>query len=95
MSADDLILLRSKMAIARFFPEESDKLVNFIATAFTQRLSNGEGVGDIADVYGKVIDESKVLSAAVTLIQQKDQTSAAQQVLALTQDERLILTQYV
>lgn len=94
MDADALILLRAKLAIARFFPE-SQQLVTFIADTFTQRLSDGSAIGDIADVYGKTIDEGKVMQAALMLIQQKDMTQAQALITTLTQDERLILAQYV
>jgi len=94
MDADALLLLRAKLAIARFFPE-SQQLVQFIATTFTQRLSDGSAISDIADVYGKTIDEAKVMQVAITLIQQKDMEQAKTIVATMTQDEKLILTQYV
>jgi hypothetical protein len=94
MDADALVLLRAKLAIARFFPE-SQQLVTFIADTFTKRLSDGSAISDIADVYGKTIDETKVLQAAVMLIQQKNMEQAQALIATLTQDERLILAQYV
>ncbi|MEI8091070.1 MAG: hypothetical protein WCG98_02205 [bacterium] len=94
MSADDLILIRAKIAIARFFPE-SQELLTFIADTFTQRVSNGEAIGDIADIYGKTIDEGKILQLAVTLIEGKDTSTAEASIQALTQDERLVLLQYL
>jgi hypothetical protein len=42
-----------------------------------------------------VIDENKVMQAAVMLIQQKDTQQAQSLIASLTQDERLILAQYV
>ena len=96
MSPDDLILLRAKLSIPRFFPE-SQQLVTFIADTFTQRLANGLAIGDIAEVYGKTIDENKVLQVAATLLSQSqpDPTQLQTQIQTLTQDERMILTQYV
>ena len=94
MSADDLILIRAKIAIARFFPE-AQELLTFIADTFTQRVSNGEAIGDIADIYGKTIDEGKILQLAVTLIEGKDTSTAEASIQALTQDERLVLLQYL
>jgi len=95
MDADALLLLRAKLSIARFFPNESQKLIDFIANTFTQRLSNWDAIGDIADVYGKTINETKVLQAAVMMIKQTDVSQLQSLVLSLSQDERLILTQYV
>ncbi|MCX6822574.1 MAG: hypothetical protein NTX91_01065 [candidate division SR1 bacterium] len=96
MDADALLLLRAKITIARFFPNESQKLIEFIANTFTQRLNNGDAIGDIADVYGKTIDESKVMQAAVMMIKQTTDTTQLQNlVISLNQDERLILSQYV
>lgn len=40
LSDDDLFFLRAKLSIARFFPD-SQTLLNFIASTFTQRLNNG------------------------------------------------------
>jgi hypothetical protein len=70
MSTDELVFLRAKLAIARFFPDAQD-LVNFIAETFTNRVSNGKAVGDIADVYGKIIDEAKVYTTANTILSQQ------------------------
>lgn len=95
MSEDDLVFLRAKMSVARFFPD-AQELINFIAEAFTSRISNGKVIGDIADVYGKTIDENKVLNAAnIVLTQQGATEEVTKYVGELTQDERLILMQYL
>ena len=39
MSSDDLLFLRAKLSIARFFPD-AQQLLNFIATTFSQRITN-------------------------------------------------------
>lgn len=67
MSEDEIVFLRAKLAIARFFPD-AQNLLNFIGTTFVSRIDNGEVVGDIADVYGKTIDTAKVLSTAQSVI---------------------------
>jgi len=95
MSTDELVFLRAKLAIARFFPDAQD-LVNFIAETFTNRVSNGKAVGDIADVYGKIIDEAKVYTTANTILSQQWTPEQLQKnVEWLTQEERTILTQYL
>ncbi|MEI6118707.1 MAG: hypothetical protein WCP92_05800 [bacterium] len=39
MSADELVFLRAKLAIARFFPD-AQELVTFIGETFANRISN-------------------------------------------------------
>jgi hypothetical protein len=73
MTEDELVFLRAKLAISRFF-SDSQELLNFIGEVFTQRVSDGSAIGDIADVYGKTIDETKVLEVASVVIAQ-EQTS--------------------
>jgi len=70
MSADDLVFLRAKLSIARFFPD-AQQLLNFIGETFTSRISNGQVIGDIADVYGKDIDENKIFSVAQQVLSQQ------------------------
>ena len=94
LSADDLILLRAKLSIARFFPD-AQQLLTFIATTFTQRITNGKALGDIADIYGKTIQEDKLLAIAQQLQAQKDPEQSKAAIQALSQDERLILVQYL
>lgn len=69
MSTDELIFLRAKLSVARFFPD-AQQLLNFIAETFTNRIQNGQAIGDIADVYGKIIDEAKVLTVAQGVLTQ-------------------------
>ena len=95
MTQDELTFLRAKLAIARFF-SDAQELVNFIAEVFTQRVGDGQAIGDIADVYGKVIDQTKVLNVANTILAQQGTSEELQAIVGeLTQDERLILTQYL
>ena len=62
MSADELVLLRAKISIARFFPKDMQQLLNFIAETFASRITNGKVIGDIADIFGKTVDETKTVS---------------------------------
>lgn len=66
-SEDDLVFLRAKLSIARFFPDAQD-LLNFIGETFTSRINDGKVIGDIADVYGKIVDENKVFTTAQTVL---------------------------
>ena len=95
MSEDELVFLRAKLAIARFFPD-AQELLNFIGETFASRIDNGQVIGDIADVFGKNVDESKVFATAETIIAQWGGSEELQTTIeTLSQDERLILLQYV
>jgi len=95
MSEDELVFVRAKLAIARFFAD-AQELVNFIAESFTERMATGQAIGDIADVYGKIIDEDKIIYAANTILSQQQSQEQLQAIVGeLTQDERLILAQYL
>ena len=63
MSEDELIFFRAKLSIARFFPD-AQELLNFIADTFTSRVNDGKVIGDIADVYGKSVDEKALFEIA-------------------------------
>lgn len=90
-SPDDILLIRAKLAIARFFPE-AQQLITFIADIFGQRIMNGQAVADIADIYGKDIDETKVRQLAQAYLAKTDVSA---DIKNLSQDERLILAQYL
>ncbi len=95
MSADELVFLRAKLAIARFFPD-AQELLNFIGETFTKRVSNGDVIGDIADVYGKTVDETKIITIAQAIIsQQWASQELTKTIEGLSQDERMILLQYL
>ncbi|MEI7562713.1 MAG: hypothetical protein WCJ39_03180 [bacterium] len=92
LSTDDLVLLRAKLSIARFFPD-AQQLLNFISDTFLKRIASGKALGDIADIYGKPVNENKLLPIAVQLLKDPSQVQADFQ--ALSQDERIIVLQYV
>ena len=95
MSADELVFLRAKLAIARFFPD-AQELLNFIGETFASRIPDGQVIGDIADVYGKTVDENKIFSTAqIILAQQWTSPDLEKTIEWLSQDERLILMQYL
>ncbi len=92
---DDLVFLRAKLGVARFFPD-SEELISFIGNTLVERIANGQAVGDIADVFGKIIDEGKVLAATQQALNaQRNPAQLAEVVSGLTQDERFILSQYL
>ncbi len=69
MSEDDLVFLRAKLSVARFF-DDAQTLVNFIGEIFTSRVTNGQIMSDIADVYGKTINTTTLINIAQKLINQ-------------------------
>ncbi|AHB41498.1 hypothetical protein P148_SR1C00001G0708 [candidate division SR1 bacterium RAAC1_SR1_1] len=96
LSQEDLIFTRAKLSVARYF-QDANNYINFIANMFVERIPTGKAIGDIADVYGKIIDEEKVQTAANTLLQSGQVTTQLLQQTTqnLSQDERLILAQYL
>lgn len=94
----DVLFLRAKLSVARFFPD-SAILINWIATVFTDRITNGQWIWDLADVLWKTIYESKVMDVASLLLENPssyEQVEAIKQkTISFTQDERFVLAQYL
>ncbi len=66
----DPLLLRAKMAILRFFPQESNDYMAFVAYVFQQRLADPQaGIADLADAVGKQIRLTE-LSTVIREMQQ-------------------------
>lgn len=94
-SIDDLVFLRAKMGVARFFPD-GQEIINFIANTFVQRIGNGQAISDVADVFGKIIDETKTLAAVQQVLNAQGNPNQVQAAIAeLTQDERFVVAQYL
>jgi hypothetical protein len=92
---DELVFLRAKMGVARFFPD-GQEIINFIASVFMNRLSNGQAIGDIADIFGKIIDENATLWAVQQVLNAQGNQQQIQEAIAvLTQDERFVAAQYL
>lgn len=95
LSADELVFTRAKLSIARFFPD-SQTLIGFIANTFISRVTNGQALMDVADVYGKIVDETKVLPLAQKWMAGASTPQDMQaSITNLTQDERFILAQFL
>lgn len=81
--------------MARFFPD-GQEIIGFIGNVLVERIGNGQGIGDIADVFGKTIDEARVLRATQQAINaQRNPAQLQETVSTLTQDERFVLSQYL
>lgn len=94
-TGESLLNTRSRLAVARFFPDTVNQMVQFIGQVFTARMGNGLAIGDIADIIGKTIDEQKLLQVAQSVINGSSPSTLTQAIDALTQDERTILVQYL
>lgn len=92
---DDLVFLRAKMWVARFFPD-AQQIINFVGNTFVQRVGNGQALWDIADVFGKIVDEKTLLAIAQQVIAAwNNPTKVLPLIENLTQDERFVLAQYL
>lgn len=91
-SKDEMRYFRAQLAAARFMTD-SNELVNTIAQILNSRISNGKAISDIADVFGKVIDEAKVVNTMNVFLSNPSNVSAM--VATLNQDERFVLIQYI
>lgn len=94
-TGESLLNTRSRLAVARFFPDTVNQMVQFVGQTFTVRMGNGLAIGDIADIIGKTIDEQKLLQVAQAVINGSNPTELTQAIEQLTQDERTILIQYL
>ena len=88
-SKDDLILLRAKMAVIKFFYSENE-ILEKIFMLFQERILNGQWVSDIASMIGKDVDVQKLLPVIKALIEKWDTSW----VKNLTQDEKYVVSQY-
>ena len=59
LNAEDLILLRAKIAVAKFFTNDQELLMKLF-TLFQTRLMSDQGLWDIANIFGKQVDEKKL-----------------------------------
>ena len=92
MDKEDLIYLRAQLAAARYMSNVNE-LVNWIWNIFNDRVSNWMVAQDIADVYWKEIELWKIINAMNVYI--TNPKSAPEMISTLTQDERVILYQYI
>ena len=92
MDKEKLVYLRAQLSAARYMDNAND-LINNIATIFYNRFLNWEAIQDIADVYWKQIEYWKVFNAVNVFIQAPQ--SLPQIASTLTQDEKIILIQYI
>jgi hypothetical protein len=87
------LLFRSKLAVPRFFGDESQYYFSLIGVIFQQRLAQDSGISDLWDILGKKINKQNVL-AAVAVTNTPNQASLVSLNRQLTQDERTVLWYY-
>jgi hypothetical protein len=88
-SKEDLILLRAKMAVIKYFYTEQDVLVKMFEI-FQERIMNWKWVSDIASIIGKDVDVNKLFPVLDDLLTKWNTSS----VKKLSQDERYVVSQY-
>ncbi|MEI7478502.1 MAG: hypothetical protein WCJ81_08810 [bacterium] len=92
-----MILERAKMSAARYFPR-AQEYANAAMQLFVQRIRTFDAIGDLADVLGKDIDSAKVTDLAKRIASgasKQDYTRTQQDMLALSNDDRTVLLQYL
>ncbi len=94
-TGESLLNTRARLAVARFFPDTVNNMVQFMGQMFTARMANGLAIGDMADIIGKIIDEQKLLQVAQAVINGSNPATLTQAIDELTQDERIVLVQYL
>lgn len=92
-SDSDISIARARLATAKY-RWNSQQLIELIWQIFTSRISNGKALWDLADMYGKIVDEPKLMSIAAK-ISSWWYNSAKSDVELLSQDERFILLNYL
>ena len=87
-----IALARARIATARFW-QNGQQLLSLVQAIFTERMTNGDALSDIADVFGKDVDSNKLKTISSKLVSagQLDALTVAQYTKDLNQDERLML----
>jgi hypothetical protein len=94
---EKLLIERAKMSAARFFPW-AQWYVSAAAQILAERMQTDAWVEDLADIMGKVIDKEAVTWLArriVAWVKPEQQTEIQEALKKRTNDERLILQQYL
>lgn len=91
LSQEELVLLRAKLAVAKFFITEQDfSLLQTIFSLFQSRLIGAEGIEDVANILQRAVDGEKLIKYAESFFNGKlpDMSN-------LSLDEKLVLVQYL
>lgn len=88
---EDVPLIRTKVATARFWWDEGNTLLQKVLQIMAQRVAWPQWLGDLADIFGKDIDVPKLAAIA----QQANGPEVVDKLKDLNQDERYILANYL
>jgi hypothetical protein len=91
VGGDDIPLMRTKLATARFWWDEGNTLLQKVLQIFGQRMTGIYGIWDLADIFGKDVDVVKLGAIA----QQVSNPAIVSQIKDLSQDERYVLANYL
>lgn len=93
LTDEELILTRSKMAVLQYF-SDANSIFSSIADIFISRISSNAKlwIEDIADAYWLEVDSEKISNIASKYINTQ---SVPSEVKNLTQNERLVLINYL
>lgn len=92
MDKDSLIYLRAQLAALRYM-DNANELYQWVSNIFVSRIFDWNAIQDIADVYWKNIEFWKVFNSINVYLTNPE--SLSQMVSTLSQDERLILNQFL
>ena len=94
----DIILMRSKLATARFWPNKND-LLNFCVSIAKQRIVSLDFIDDFADVLWKTIDSNKIKRIVIWINQLNSVrdwiNKYNQDISSLSNDEKIIFIQFL
>ena len=90
---EEVSMMRARLATARY-RGNSQQFVDVIGKIFTSRIENGQAMWDLADMYGKVVDQAKLMQL-VSEISSKGYNAAKDKIKLLNQDERFVLVSYL
>ena len=91
---DKIILARAKLATLRFWPNEGNDLAAKTIAILKDRILNGEWYYDLADMFGKIVDKTKVQPVIVKMLAWWLSQNDLPAMSWLTDDERVVLSQY-
>lgn len=94
----DMIILRSKLATSRFWPNKND-LHNFCVTIAKQRIVSLDFVDDFADVLWKEVDSSKIKQVIKWISQVKSVRDwiikYSNEINSFNPDEKMVFLQFM
>lgn len=94
--SNDPLLLRSKLAVPRFFGQDSNYYYILIATVFQQRLAKGVWIQDLADILGQTINLNTLGTAAQKIVSKTITPSELAALnTSLTKGEKMVLWYYL